>query len=456
MENSFFKANPEDFKVDENMKDVSTQESEIMIEEQKQIAELFDMLKIEDSSTLHESICSLQEIVSGLKSNNEDKCVQSLISLEDALFKTENLESVNDEIVALLMSLVKYERNSKIQLHALRCISELTVKTEQEMQTLVRNNIVTVVSMALTSTHPRSRIQAVQVLGRIAASSAELQTCVFKRGVLPIIFSLIEKKSSVSDLLVITHCLYCFCHYNLEPISLIQIIKVIGNIFIEHNDLQLLIKIAYLFSTLSRSVEENIPLIYCTDIASTLVKYAMHPHEKLAWASLNILANSLKRSPSEAEEILNAGAFNVFKLCLNSHNPRILSDSCWALSIIAASAYRELLLDLILLQKIMQIARECVESIAVKALWVIKNLTEFEDSLTFLRNIGLVKVLNPLFRFTEKDALITVLILVKNTLGNYPSLSDIEKAELRGKLEELKLHSNSEVSNFARDLIEKY
>eukprot|EP00826_Nyctotherus_ovalis_P024731 TRINITY_DN1908_c0_g2_i1.p1 TRINITY_DN1908_c0_g2~~TRINITY_DN1908_c0_g2_i1.p1 ORF type:complete len:395 (-),score=50.45 TRINITY_DN1908_c0_g2_i1:151-1335(-) len=309
--------------VSENMEDIPRPPSTNALEEEK-LLDIFNTLSVEDEM-LNEEVKSNTTLI--FSSGEEKKYVEELKHIGGIFLQpgiSQNKET--EDAVSFVTKFLNYGRNAEVQAWALNCVNKMSFSPA--LRPLLNNDIVTPVMMALTSNSRRIRVKAAETLGLISIASSELHDRIFKRGVLPIVLSFVDKDSSVSEIAVVIISVYQLIFGKFEPAIALQVFKFAASILIKYKHPQLTLRAARLLSTASCSIYEPSALVRNTGLVSTLIEFTAYPNESLAALCLKIVEEAIARSAEDAKAVLNAGGFDAFKACLCSKYRQVRFAAC--------------------------------------------------------------------------------------------------------------------------------
>jgi len=423
--------------------------------------------------TFEESATS--SLIEDVSSTDLKKQAYAVIGLRKLLSEGQDppiSEAVNSGAILILIKLLEYSSNFRIQSEAAWCLSSLCAGTSEETKKVIDYGVIPSFISALKSSHEEVVEQCLWGLGNIAGDSAQLRDVVIKAGAVEPMVKVLE--NAVGLAVKSTGIWALLNMYRVKPAAPYEAIEKAIPVFCSYlakeDDPDILTNAAWGLS-LGSDEEKGINGILESGVNSHLVRLLDNPFISVITFCLKVIGNITAGSDEQTACILKEKDLfaNLFKL-IDHENNEIRKGTLWILSNITSgppAQFESMMSNSKYLKKIIEATRDDDCDINREAALVLSNLTTECNPGQVIRilNSGIYGCLIGLLYSSDAQILLAALkgienclnwgkkFNLKNTSGGNKFLGVLENSGGFQSIETLQMHQNSEVYEAVNKLI---
>jgi len=416
-------------------------------------------------------------LAEGVMSNDPDLQLQSTTAFRKHLSierKPPIKQVIDTGVVPRFVEFLRCAENTGLQFEAAWALTNIASGSSDETQVVMRCGAVPLFVQLLSSQVADLREQAIWALGNIAGDSAQCRDVVLNYQALPPLLFQLQEPTKISMLRNATWTLSNFCRGKPAPDFAIvrNALPTLARLIYSTDD-EVLTDACWALSYLSDGPNEKIQAVIEAGVCNRLVELLMHTSASVQTPALRTVGNIVTGDDHQTQAIINASALPcIHKLLECSTKRGIRKEACWAISNITAGN-RDQIQNVItadLIPPLVALLSNSEFEIRKEAAWAISNATSggSVEQIAYLVGQGCIPPLCNLLLAQEPRVLNVALEGLENILrageevrmrtnaDSNPYAEYVEAAEGLDKIEALQNHSNRDIYEKARGILETY
>jgi HEAT repeat protein len=313
------------------------------------------------------------------------------------------------------------------------------------------------------------REQSAWCLGNIAGDCPELRDHVIECDALQYMLANAQQPASPTMLRTVTWAISNLCRGKPAPVAekIFPALAVLVQLLASSQDEEVLADAGWAVSYLSDGSNEKIEACLQAGLVPTMIRLMGHTALSVVVPALRTLGNIVSGTEGQTQAVLDSGGLQVLIPHLHSQRAGIRKETCWALSNVAAGTQAQmanLLAFPLLLEGVIEQLRSGPWDVKKEAAWTVVNIATAGNPAQ-LQQLATAGAVGPLCEVLEVDdvravkmALEGLEAMLRQDTENGRNDYAVHVEEVGGldKLENLQEHHNTEIYEFAVNLIETY
>ena len=359
-----------------------------MLEMQVEAAQFNEFIKfLEDPDRLkrHRAIIGLR------------KC----LSLQTDEVRPPIQETIDNNIVPLLVTMMQNSQEPHIQIEATWCITNMASGSTEQVASLVEKGIIPIVSDLLKTDHFTLLEQSVWCVGNIAGDCSSYRDKLLHSGALDSLsmkyFYLKDKRDNKHKSLVrqIIWSISNLCRS--KPIPDFKLIRNAVPVFCDaiKNETEMGTLADICWALVPHVNKYSIQTIITLEVIPVFVKLLQLPQIIIVNPVLRMLGNITHGKDEDTQAVIDAGCINYLTVLLGHPHKIIRMEACWIISNITAGTSKQIQFimdDEFVFPKLVGLCLNDVGDVQREAVWAICNMTKKAQpqQITWLMQNGII------------------------------------------------------------------
>lgn len=422
----------------------------------------------------HDHLLSIEEIVKGIKSNDDDIQYEATQGARKMLSRERNPpidDIIEAGILPTLVTFLQRDDNRKLQFEAAWALTNIASGASHQTAAVVGQKAVPAFVRLLHCNVPEVVEQAVWALGNIAGDGANFRDQVLAAGVIePLIKIINNTTASVPFLQNISWTMSNLCRNKNPPTAADFIRQLLPSLLklLQMNDKQIKADSCWALSYITDGPNERIQMIIDSNITPKLIDMLKSvPDVLLLTPVLRTLGNIVTGTDEQTQAMLEQALLSPFQMLLRHHKANIVKEASWTLSNITAGTRDQIeaVINAGLLEELIRVLETGDFKGKKEATWALTNLTSGGSPMQVFKLVELGGLKPLCGMLTCGDGKIVQVVL--DGLTNMLNMADanqkttemttcIEEADAIDALEKLQEHENEEIYKSALNIIETW
>lgn len=431
---------------------------------------------IQEMLEMQVEVSQFNEFIKHLEDVDRIKRHRAIIGLRKCLsLQTDDVqppiqETIDNNIVPLLVQMMRNTSEPHIQIESTWCITNMASGTTEQVASLVEKGIIPIVSGLLNTDHFTLLEQSVWCVGNIAGDCSSYRDKLLHSGAqdsLSAKYFHLKNKTDQKNKSLVRQIIWSISNLcRSKPVPDYKLIKNAIPVFCDaiKNETEMGTLADICWALVQHVNKYSIQTIIQLDVIPVFVKMLQLPQIIIVNPVLRMLGNITHGKDEDTQAVIDAGCITCLTVLLNHPHKIIRMEACWIISNITAGTSKQIqciMNDEFVFPKLVSLCLNDVGDVQREAVWAICNMTKkaSPEQITWLMQNGIIDLFD---HFLEKknqsgakiinvvqEAIIEILNCGKDNFtdaaGNNKLNEPLLERGIVEKIEDMQLHQNESI-----------